>query len=153
MKLRIFLVGVFLLVSLGCSSDREVLHDGYYSARSSDFNRDGWQEFITLYVHNNKIITVEYNARNRSGLVMSWDVRYLSRLKAVLGVNPNQILRGYTSELLNRQDPGLIPKAAGDTLFYETFRELSTAALAQARAGDKEVAVIPVASPAPETRP
>ncbi len=153
MRLRAFFVGALVLVALGCSPGKDFLHDGYYSAQSSEFNRDGWQAFVTLFVHNNRIITAEFNAKNRSGLMMSWDVLYLGRLKAVLGVHPNQIVREYTNELLNRQDPGQVRRVAADTLFYDTFTELSTAALAQARAGDKAVAVIPAAGIVPGIKP
>jgi Major membrane immunogen, membrane-anchored lipoprotein len=118
------------------------MRDGYYSARALSFNNSGWEEFITLYIHNNRIITVEYNARNASGLILTWDVLYMRKIKEKMGVHPNQILREYSRELLNRQDPKSVRKVHGDTYFYETFRKLAAAAVKQAEAGNKAVAEI-----------
>lgn len=128
------------------------MHNGYYSARADSFAPDGWKEFLTLYVHNDRIVTVEYNARNASGLVMSWDVRYLSRMKAALGMHPNQIIRDYIKELLNRQDPGIIRRVSGDTRFYDAFATLSSVAVAQAKKGDKTVLEVPVHRTATDVR-
>lgn len=131
----------------GCAQERESLHNGYYSAVAASFDQDGWKEFITLYIYNNRIITAEYNARNASGLVLSWDVLHLRRLKAREGgVHPNQIIRAYCRELLDRQDPKNIRPLRGDTRFYGNFVTLADAALAQARAGDKAVADVPLAT-------
>ena len=154
MKQHFLLCALLLpcLVSGACSPDGDTMRDGYYSARAVSFNEDGWKAFITLYVHNDRIITVEYNERNASGLVMSWDVLYLSRLKAAVGAHPNQILRGYTAELLNRQNPENIRRVRGDTRFYDTFKTLAAVAVAQAKAGDKTVAEIPLPRIAAETR-
>ena len=146
MKRRPFLLCALLLLALlpGCSPDGASMHNGYYSARADSFGKDGWKDFLTLYVHNNRIVTVEYNARNVSGLVMSWDVLYLSRLKAAMGLHPNQIIREYANELLNRQNPALIRRIRRDTRFYDSFTTLAAVAIAQAKAGDKTVPEVPV---------
>ena len=153
MKLRVLLFLMFFISLLpSCAQDKDIMHNGYYSARASSFDKDGWKEFVTLYIHNNKIITVEYNARNISGLVVSWDVMYLSRLKSDIGYHPNQIIREYTNDLLNRQDPALIRRVLGDNRFYEIFKELAAAAIVQAKSGDKSVAIVSVARDISEAR-
>ncbi len=154
MKHRLFLLCASLLLAAlsGCAPEDTVMHDGYYSARADSFGEDGWKEFLTLYVHNNRIITVEYNARNASGLVMSWDVLYLSRLKAAMGIHPNQIIREYANELLNRQNPANIRRIKRDTRFYDSFITLAAGATAQAKAGDKTVIEIPVNGSGPNFR-
>ena len=146
--LRCFIL--FVLLS-GCSPDENLMHDGYYSAVAAAFNKDGWKEFITLYVYNNRIVTVEYNARNASGLVRSWDAPYLRQLKEKTGVHPNLLIREYSRELLGRQDPEGIRRVKGDGRFYDIFKTLASAAIAQAKAGDKTVLEVPVAEAGPET--
>lgn len=121
---------------------RSVLHDGYYSAEASGFDRDGWKGFVTLYVYNNRIITAEFNARNASGLVMSWDVRYLGRLQREMGLHPNQIIREYTRDLLDRQSPDTVRAISSDAYFHKPFTRLAAAALNQSRADDRRVAEI-----------
>jgi major membrane immunogen (membrane-anchored lipoprotein) len=137
-----------LLLSLmaqgGCSPDKDSMHNGYYSAVAASFNEGGWKEFITLYVYNNRIVTVEYNARNASGLILSWDVLSLRKLKARTRVHPNLLLRGYTQELLNKQEPSKIRRISGDEYFYDSFTELAAAAIAQAKTGNKDVVEVPL---------
>ena len=146
MTYRSFFFCAFLLLVpiFGCAPEGDVMRDGYYSARADSFDEDGWQEFLTLYVHNNKIVTVEYNARNVCGLIMSWDAHHLSRLKSTLGVHPNQIVREYMNELLHRQTPQGIRRAKRDTRFYDSFKALALVAMEQAKAGDKTVIELPV---------
>lgn len=118
------------------------MHDGYYSAVAASFDEDGWKDFVTLYIQNNRIITAEFNARNASGLALSWDIRFLRRLKAENGIHPNQIIREYTRELLNRQDLEAVRRVRGDTRFHPVFVQLASMAIAQARAGDRSVAEV-----------
>ena len=141
MRLCVFMLFALLPLTAiaGCSRDGDAMQDGYYSAAAASFNEDGWKEFITLYIHNNRIMTVEYNARNASGLVLSWDVLYIRKLEAKLRVHPNQIIREYSKELLNRQDPRLIRQVSGDVYFYETFIKLAAIAVKQAKTGNKAV--------------
>ena len=135
---------ILLVLLSGCSPDENRMHDGYYSAVAAVFNKDGWKEFITLYVYNNRIVTVEYNARNASGLVRSWDAPYLRHLKEKAGVHPNRLIREYSRELLGRQDSEGIRRVRGDRRVYDVFKTLASAAIAQARAGDKTVLEVPV---------
>jgi len=131
---------LFFAVLPGCAHDETVLHDGYYSAVAASFNNSGWKEFVTLYVYNNRIVTVEFNARNPSGLILSWDGMTLRSLKSKMRQHPNLVIRKYSQELVNRQRPENIRKITGDEYFYDSFIALAAAAMARARAGDKSVA-------------
>jgi major membrane immunogen (membrane-anchored lipoprotein) len=118
------------------------LADGYYTAEVASFDAYGWKEFVSIYVNNNKIATVEYNAKNESGFIKSWDMDYMRVMNAADGTYPNKYTRAYSVSLLNRQDPHRIDALAGATYSYITFRLLAAAAIAQARAGDKNVALV-----------
>lgn len=144
MRICVFMLFILLsaLALTGCSQDDGVMRDGYYSAVAASFNEDGWKEFITLYIHNNRIITVEYNARNASGLVLSWDVLYLRKLKAKMRVHPNQIIREYSRELLSRQNPQMVRRVPGDSYFYKTFKKLAAVAVERAKTGNKALAEV-----------
>lgn len=153
MKGGTLLTGILLLALFsagaltGCSPDETVMRDGYYSAEADSFNGHGWKECVTLYIHNNRIVTVEYNERNASGLIMSWDTQYLSRLKKELGVHPSRLVREYALELLNRQDPHTVRRVRNDKRFYEAFTTLASAAVSQARTGDRAVVEYPLSRP------
>ena len=131
-----------LLAAPGCSEDSGAMRNGYYSAASATYNSDGWKSFITLYIYNNKIVTAEYNARNVSGLPLHWDVLSMRRIKSRTRIHPSRLIREYTQELLNRQNPAQIRRIPGDDLFYESFTRLAAAAMAQARSGDKGLAEV-----------
>jgi major membrane immunogen (membrane-anchored lipoprotein) len=99
-------------------------------------------DFITLYVADNKIVTAEFNARNSSGFVRSWDPDYQRAKKAETGLHPSEYLRTYTGELLNLQNPAKVLVVVGAERQHETFQLLTEAAIAQARAGDKTIAFV-----------
>jgi major membrane immunogen (membrane-anchored lipoprotein) len=111
----------FALPVLSCSRDSSILHDGYYTAESASFDSFGWKEFVTICVSNGKIVTVEYNAKNSSGFIKSWDMDYMRRMGAVTGTYPNEYSRVYASELLARQTPDPIDAISGATDSHATF--------------------------------
>jgi major membrane immunogen (membrane-anchored lipoprotein) len=118
--------------------------DGYYTAAAASFDKHGWKEFVSIFVNNNRIVTVEYNARNESGFIKSWDIIYTRTMNAVNGIYPNKYTRIYASALLNRQDPGRIDALTGATDSWKIFQILAAAAIDHARAGDKKVAQVEI---------
>jgi major membrane immunogen (membrane-anchored lipoprotein) len=120
------------------------LHDGYFTAEAASFDNYGWKEFVSIYVNSNKIITVEYNAKNESGFIKSWDMEYMRRMNAADGIYPNKYTRLYAVALLNRQDPSRLDAITGATDSYHSFRLLSRAAIEQAKTGDKKVAFVDI---------
>ena len=114
--------------------------DGYYTAEMADFDEHGWKEFITIYIKDNKIISVDYEATNESGFIKSWDMDYMRVMNAADGTYPNEYVRLYSEALLNYQDPEKVQAITGATHSFHTFQALAAAALEQARAGDSEVA-------------
>ena len=121
------------------------MRDGYYSAAAESFNREGWKAFITIYVRNDKIVTAEYNARNASGLILSWDVQSLRQLKTKMRIHPSRVVREYTQDLLNKQSPENIRCIPGDNYIYDSFMQLAAAAIAKAHSGDRSLAKVHLA--------
>jgi major membrane immunogen (membrane-anchored lipoprotein) len=143
--LPLFLAGV----CPGCAPEDGMLQDGYYSAISDSYNEAGWKDFITLYIYNNKIVTAEYNARNASGLVLSWDSASLRGLQAETRLHPDLLIRVYIQDLLTWQDPQRIRRIPADTYVYETFKKLAIVATEQAKIGNRAVAQVRVAENSP----
>lgn len=132
----------FAISLSACSTTASEMKDGYYTAEAADFDQYGWKEFITVYVNNNKIITVEYNAKNASGFIKSWDLDYMRTMNSECGTYPNEYARSYSVSLLNWQDPAKVDAVTGATHSYSSFQVLAEAVIAQARAGDKQVAFV-----------
>lgn len=85
-----------LILSLsicGCGS-REKMKNGFYMAEMSDYS-NGWKEYICIMVKNNKIVSVEFNAKDPSGYIKAWDNAYMNQMLPLAGTYPNEYTRYY----------------------------------------------------------
>jgi major membrane immunogen (membrane-anchored lipoprotein) len=135
----IFLVTVTYNFSSGDSAGN--LQNGHYTAEMADYFH-GWKEFLTIYVNNGRIVTVDYNAKNSSGFIKSWDMEYMRLMNKTDGNYPNKYSRHYASELLARQETEGIDAMSGATESYVSFIALADAAIAHAKTGDRKVAFV-----------
>lgn len=145
MRIRCLLLAAILMCMLlsACSQTQvSQMQDGYYTAEAAHFDAHGWKEFMTIYVNNNKIVTVEYNAKNASGFIKSWDMNYMRDMMANDGTYPNKYARDYAAGLLNKQNPDAVDALSGATHSYGSFKLLAEAVIAQAKTGDKSVVFV-----------
>ncbi|MDR3365151.1 MAG: FMN-binding protein [Clostridiales Family XIII bacterium] len=141
----LWLVAVIAISALlpgGCRGQDGEMRDGYYTAEAAAFDDEGWKDFITIYVADDKIVTAEFNARNSSGFVRSWDPVYQRMKRAETGLHPSEYLRTYTGELLNLQNPAKVLVVVGAERQHKAFQLLTEAAIVQAKAGDKTIAFV-----------
>ena len=138
-----------MLVLASCSagggsagSGGQKLADGYYAAEAASWNRHGWKEYISIYVDNNNIVTVDYNAKNASGFLRSWDMDYMRLMGALTGTYPTAYGREYSAALLRLQGPEGIDALAGATESCDSFKILAATAISRAKAKDKSVALV-----------
>jgi major membrane immunogen (membrane-anchored lipoprotein) len=136
------LVASAALLLAGCGGQDGEMRDGYYTAEAASFDDEGWMDFVTIYVSDDKIVTAEFNARTSTGFVRSWDPDYQRMKRAETGLHPSEYLRTYTGELLNLQNPAKVLVVAGAERQHETFQLLTEAAIVQAKAGDKTIAFV-----------
>lgn len=118
------------------------MRNGYYTAEATSFDAQGWKEFLTIYVYNNKIVTVEYNSRNSSGFIRTWDMDHMRDMKARTGGYPTKYTREYATALLNRQSPESISPIPGGEDFYLSFKLLAEAAITRAITGNSQTALV-----------
>ena len=142
MKRVVFVVLMvcFLGVLPGCGSQNK-MENGYYTAEMSDFSH-GWKEYVCIFVKNNTIVSIEFNAKNASGFIKAWDNAYMENMKPVSGTYPNEYTRLYGSRLLESQDIEEVDVVSGATSSGGNFYKLVNAAVEQAREGNSEVAVV-----------
>jgi major membrane immunogen (membrane-anchored lipoprotein) len=136
-----------LLLPLSCRESRAFPLDGYFSAEAEVFDDYGWKEFVSLGVNNGRITSVEYNAKNPSGFIKSWDMDYMRTMNAVSGTYPNEYTRSYADQLLLRGDAEAVDVLSGATHSYHSFKQLAGRALENARAGDSSTALVPILIP------
>jgi major membrane immunogen (membrane-anchored lipoprotein) len=122
-----------------------LMKDGYYTAGMAEFDGHGWKEYVTICVSGGKIITVEYNAYNRSGFIKSWDMDYMRSMNGRDGTYPNEYTRIYAGRLLRDQGTERIDGIAGATASYHSFVRLADAATENARTGRTAVSLVPLA--------
>ncbi len=141
--LLILMLAVFCLQ--GCGQSADGLKDGYYTAEMSEFNdyNHGWKEYITISVTGGNVVSVEYNARNASGFIKSWDMSYMRIMDMVEGTYPNRYTRAYAAQILKDQNADSIDLVSGASHSFETFSMLAEAVLQQARTGDTSLAIVP----------
>lgn len=139
--LLVFLL-LFPFVLGGCSGSTSGLQNGYYTAEAAEYDEYGWKEFVTLYAKDGRVVTMEYNAKNASGFIKSWDMDYMRVMNADCGTYPNEYTRQYAAEFLETQNSHEVDMIAGATQSYYTFVQLADAALERALAGDTTVALV-----------
>jgi len=149
MNKRVVTVFIMLIVissiffAVGCESASSDLKDGYYTAEDKN-GSNGWYEYLTIYVNDDTIVSVEYNAKNLSGFIKSWDMNYMREMNALDGTYPNEYTRLYADQLIEHQNADSIDAISGATHSNHTFIELAKAVLKKAEAGDKTVALVDV---------
>jgi major membrane immunogen (membrane-anchored lipoprotein) len=115
------------------------MYDGYYLAETEMYDSHGWKEYVSVFINNNRIVSVEYNATNQAGLVKSWDMEYMRVMARISGTYPNAYTRYYVTALLETQNPDRIDALTGATDSWVSFKLLSAAVLESARKGDKNI--------------
>ena len=80
----ICLLACILVSGCGSRKAKDQRQDGYYTAMMEEYSF-GWREYVTICVMDGKIVSVEYNAKNASGFVKSWDNVYMGNMNSVKG--------------------------------------------------------------------
>lgn len=131
-----------VVVLSACSGKSGAMVNGYYTAEMAEFDAYGWKEFITIYVKDDKIVSVDYEAKNPSGFIKSWDMNYMRVMDDVCDMYPNKYVRIYSDALLSQQEPSKVQAVTGATHSFYTFQALASAALEQALSGDTEIVYV-----------
>ncbi len=135
----LFIVAVSICFS-GCGSKTK-MNDGFYTAEMSEYSH-GWKEYLCIMVKNDKIVYAEFNAKNSSGYIKSWDNAYMENMGTVSGTYPNEYTRYYVAQLIESQSPEGVDILTGASSSGNNFSKLSTAVINQAVAGNPDVALV-----------
>ncbi|GHV67272.1 hypothetical protein AGMMS49928_03950 [Spirochaetia bacterium] len=139
--LAIFLAGG-LLAAVSCRENGALLRDGYYTAEAMEFDNFGWKEFVSISVNNGRITSVEYDAKNLSGFIKSWDMDYMRLMNAIDGTYPNEYTRFYGEQFLTKQDAAAVDALTGATTSYHSFKQLAAQVILNAQTGDAPVSLV-----------
>lgn len=139
-KYVIFAVLLAGVILAGCRDSRGY-KDGYYTAQTAEYSH-GYKEYVCILIKNNHIVSVEFNAKDYSGYIKSWDNEYMNRMKSVSGTYPNEYTRSYAAQLVESQDIEKVDAVTGASNSGKNFVKLVRAAFENAAEGNQEVAVV-----------
>lgn len=137
----LLIVVLLCMCFTGCGDKEGQLQDGYYSAEASEYSH-GWKEFVSICVSNGKLVTVEYNAKNESGFIKSWDMNYMRNMEGITGTYPNMYTRTYAADFLSKGDAQAVDMVTGASSSGAKFKLLAAAALEQAEKGDTSKIIV-----------
>ena len=142
-KIYLAAVSLSILIFLsGCGAGQ--MKDGYYTAEMSDFSY-GWKEYVCIYVKNDQIISVEFNAKDANGFIKAWDNEYMRNMmtKSESGMYPNKYAREYAQQLVDGQKETQVDAISGASQSGDNFKKLTVAVIEQAQKGDSSAAIVP----------
>ena len=138
--LAVLVVSALLFDS--CSSPKYHYQDGYFSTEAADYDAYGWKEYVTVYVSSGQILFVEFNAFNKAGFIMSWDIDNMRDMNTSEGTYPNAYTRYYGEKLLSNQGIQDIDVLSGATHSFLTFSQLAEAVLDNAQLGEASTRIV-----------
>lgn len=131
------LIVMTLLIS-GCGSK---MKDGFYTAEMSDYSF-GWKEYLCILVKDGDIVYAEFNAKDPSGYIKSWDNAYMENMGTLSGTYPNEYTRYYVAELIESQNSEDIDTLTGATTSGSNFTRLAAAVTKQAAKGNSTTIIV-----------
>lgn len=145
MKKRISMIAFMIILSgmllSGCSGFH-ALKDGYYTAEMSEYDSNGWKEYLCIQVKHGLIVSAEFNAKNKSGFIKAWDNSYMKNMMTVQGTYPNRYTREYVQQLMNEQRDIQVDTVTGASHSGSNFEKLVDAALKQAKSGNSKKVIV-----------
>ena len=130
----IFMALLAAVLLYGCGSEAK-MKDGFYTAEMADYNY-GWREYVCIMVKNDRIVSVEFNAKDPSGYIKAWDNSYMKNMAPVSGTYPNEYTRLYAAQLLEQQEDFQLDAINGATSSGYNFEKMAAAVIEQAKKGD-----------------
>lgn len=141
MKKYICVMLIFTLCLLtGCGKSK-AMKDGFYTAEMAEMG-NGWQEYLCIMVKNKKIVYAEYNAKDASGYIKSWDNSYMQLMNSMAGTYPNEYTRNYVAKLIEGQGIEEFDGISGATHSAGNFEKLAAAVMEQAKKGDSSTILV-----------
>ena len=74
-KIMLLSAVILSLCLAGCGSEKG-MKNGYYTAEMKEYDY-GWKEYVCIFVKNDKIVSIEFNAKNPSGFIKAWDTGFI----------------------------------------------------------------------------
>ena len=115
-----------LLVFTACSSNMSLI-DGSYHAEFSDFDSNGYKDFIDVVIKDGKIVSFVADATDESGALKSESADYRTRMKNVVGNYPEKFYRDFANQYLEKGNAKDIDIVAGATMTTKNLIKLVTA--------------------------
>lgn len=135
------LVLILAVAALILYKNSGTIKDGYYTAEMGSPSY-GWREYLCIQVKQGTIVSAEFNAKNDSGFIKSWDNAYMENMNPISGTYPNKYTREYVQQLIDGQEDIKVDAITGATESGDNFKKLVAAVLEQAKKGDSKIKIV-----------
>ncbi len=135
------LVLILAVAALILYKNSSTMKDGYYTAEMGSPSY-GWKEYLCIQVKQGIIVSAEFNAKNDSGFIKSWDNTYMENMNPISGTYPNKYTREYVQQLIDEQKDIKVDSITGATGSGDNFKKLVAAVLEQAKNGDSKIKIV-----------
>lgn len=127
-------------VACGSTEKKDALKDGNYEVETKDVDAHGYISNLTIEVKDGKIESASYHA-SKDGKNKRDDADYNKTMENVSKTNPAKFEPALEEALVKKQ-AAEVDTITGATNSSEEFKKLATKALENAKAGNKEKALI-----------
>lgn len=128
--------------STSTSANAGKYKDGTYKASYDKFDAHGWKAQVSIDIKDGKITTVNFDYVNKDGGLKSKNAAYETAMKKVNKLGPVEYTATLDKALVDKQEVAQVAGVTGATESTSNFKNLSTAALANAVKGDTTVAIL-----------
>ncbi len=143
-KLSLILI-IFMAISLlvACTGTIEI-KDGTYRAEYSDYDQQGYKEFIEITFENGRVTHLVADAINGvDGTLKSESVEIKDAMEPVAGTYPAKYYKDLINQYLENSSVDKVDIVAGATASSANFIELMKALEKAVRAGNTDTVVVP----------
>lgn len=131
-----------LFGTMAFAAPKSTYVDGVYKATYDYIDSHGWKPQLTVTVKGGKITIAKFDYVNPQGKLKTRDIKYNAAMKKVKGTYPALYSPVLGQELVKNQSVDKVDVVTGATSSSNNFKALATAALENAKKGDKTTAVL-----------
>lgn len=137
-SILVILLSIFGLMT-GCGAEYQ---DGVYHAEFSDYDSQGWKEYVDVEVQGNQVTVLTFDGVDADGNKKSEDESYRASMESVKGTYPAKFYTDIINQYLETGKLDDVATVAGATLSTNNFRTLMLALEDPMKSGDTTSVIV-----------
>lgn len=121
-KIIAFITAVVLTLSLLCGCSAPVgVDDGIYRVEFSDYDSNGYKDFVEFTVENGEVKSMVADAVDKDGNLKTDSAEYRSSMESITGTYPEKYYTDLVNEYIGVGSSDKVDVIAGATLSSDNF--------------------------------